>query len=178
MIAAFAALETKAQKEVTQIKADNVIIINVDVNDRDGGGRGDDREKNGENKNDQDKDGADAEAARKKEEAAATQQLMLLQVNQALLADQRINAAQKELDNILRAAAVAQREREKSVVILVVQEVKVSVEVEVQVDNERREKRRIDANVFKQEAIVANRGKQKTQTVMGMHTTYLLALTD
>jgi hypothetical protein len=155
MIAALAALESKGREEVTQIKADNLIIINDDGNN-DG----------------QDRAGANNNAARKKEEAAAAQRLVLLQVNEALLRDQQANAAQKELDNVLRAAALSQREQEKSTVIVVVTEIKVETEVEVQVDNDKREKRKIEANVFKQEAIVANRGKPETQTVLGKNSTY------
>lgn len=170
MIAALSALESKGRDEVTQVKVDNLIVINIDGNDQEGRGRDrnndNGRKKNGDN-NGQARAGANDDAARKKEEAAVAQQLMLLQVNEALLRDQQANAAQKELDNVLRAAAVSQREQEKSTVILVVQEVKVSVEVEVQKDNERKEKQKIEAKVFKQEAIVANRGKRETQTVMG-----------
>lgn len=148
MIVPPAALESKGREEVARIKADNFINIDVDTNARDGGG-------------------GDDEAARNKEEAAALQQLMLLQVNQALLRDQQANAAQKELDNVLRAAALAQREQEKSTVIVVVTTVEVVLDIEVQVDNDKKEKRKIATEVFKQEAVVANRGKQETQTVMG-----------
>lgn len=141
MIAAFAALEAQGLDEATQVKADNLIFIDVD--DRDGRGR-------------------DNNAARKKDRTAAAQQLMLLQVNQALIRDQQANAAQKELDNVLRTAALAQREQQKSTVIVVVTEIKVKFLDE----NDNGGKREIEADLFKQEAIVANRGKQETKTVM------------
>lgn len=150
MIAALAALESKGRDEATQAKTDNLIFIdvNVDVNDQDG------RER-------------DDNAADKKDKAVAAQQLMLLQVKQALLREQQAKAAQKELDNVLRAAAMAQREREKSTVMVVVTEIK----VKVQVDKDKGEKKEIEADFFNQEAIVANRGKQETQTVMGKNCT-------
>lgn len=151
MIAALAALESKGLNEVTQIKTENLIIINVNVEDQ-----------NGRDRNDA--------AAHKDNDAAAAEQLMLLQVNQALRRDQKANAAQKELDNALRAAAMAQQEREKSTVMVVVTEIKTQVEVE----DITGEKRAFEANVFKQEAIVANRGKQETQTIMSKRFTYFL----
>lgn len=151
MIAALTALESKGLNEVTQIKAENLIIINSNIEDQ-----------NGRDRNDA--------AARKDNDAAAAEQLMLLQVNQALRRDQKANAAQKELDNALRAAAMAQREREKSTVMVVVTEIKTQVEVE----DITGEKRAIEANVFKQEAIVANRGKQETQTIMSKRFAYFL----
>ena len=135
MIAALAALESKGREQVAQVKADNFIFIDVNVEVNVDGQAG--REK-------------DDKAPRKQD--AAAQQLMLLQVNQALLRDQQANAAQRELDNVLRVAAMEQREREKSTVIVVVTEIKVK-----------------EADLFKQEALVANRGKQVTQTVMGKH---------
>jgi hypothetical protein len=73
MIAALAALESKGRDEATQIKPENLIIIDVDADN----------------------------AGRKKDEVAAAQQLMLLQVNEALLRDQQANAAQKELENVV-----------------------------------------------------------------------------
>lgn len=151
MIAALAALESKGRNEVTHIKAENLIIININVEDQNG------RERN------------DA-AAGKDNDAAAAEQLMLLQVNQLLLRDQKANAAQKEIDNVFRAAVMAQRDRERSTVMVVVTEIKTQVAV---VDSTG-EKRAIEANVFKQEAIVANRGKEETQTVMSKRFTYLL----
>jgi hypothetical protein len=169
MISALAAVESRAQREVLQINADNLIIINIDVNnDENDRGRGDDKARDRQDGSGQDRGEDDSAAARKAEKDAATQQLMLKQVNQALIADQRDNAAKNEMDNVLRAVAATQERSDKSTVILVVQEVKINIEVEVQVDNKRRDKTKIDASVFKQEAIVANRGKQETETVMGM----------
>jgi hypothetical protein len=148
MIAALAALESKGRDEATQIKPENLIIIDVDADN----------------------------AGRKKDEVAAAQQLMLLQVNEALLRDQQANAAQKELENVLRAAALAQREQKKSTVIVVVTTIEVNIELQ---DNDKNEKKKLGAEVFKQEAIVANRGRQETQTVMGKDFTVTwLTLTD
>ncbi|KAF2624887.1 hypothetical protein BU25DRAFT_128073 [Macroventuria anomochaeta] len=166
MISALATLESRAQEEVVQINADNFIIVNIDVNNKDNRDRNEDRAKDGKEDNAQDNKNADANAAREKEEDAAAQQLMLQQVNRALLADQQANAAKNEVDNVLRAMALAQKEPHKSTVLLVVQEIKISIEIEVQVDDEKKEKRKIDTSVFKQEAIVANPGQADTETVM------------
>lgn len=169
LISALAAVESRAQREVHQVNADNLIIVNIDVNnDKSDRGRGDDKARDKQDSNGQDRGEDDSAAAGKAEQDAATQQLMLEQVNQALIADQRDNAAESEMNNVLRAVAATQKRSDKSTVFLVVQEVKINIDVEVQVNNKRTEKRKIDTSVFKQEAIVANRGKQETETVMGM----------
>ncbi|KAL1645102.1 hypothetical protein SLS61_008424 [Didymella pomorum] len=131
MIAALAALESRGRDEVAQVKAGNFIFIDVNLEVNVDGQAGTEK---------------DDKAPRKQD--ATAQQLMLRQVNQALLHDQQANAAQRELDNVLRVAAMEQREREKSTIIVVVTEIKA------------------EADLFKQEALVANRGKQETQTVM------------
>lgn len=134
MIAALVALESRGRDEVAQVKAGNFIFIDVNLEVNVDGQAGTEK---------------DDKAPRKQD--ATAQQLMLRQVNQALLHDQQANAAQRELDNVLRVAAMEQREREKSTIIVVVTEIKA------------------EADLFKQEALVANRGKQETQTVMGKH---------
>jgi hypothetical protein len=154
MAAALAALEAKAQQEVIQIKVDNLIIIDANID-------------NGDDGKDDRKDKESAEAAREDEEAAATQQLMLQQVNQALAVDQQANAPENEMDNVLRMTALAQKEPDKSTVLLVVQEIRITIEVNVNVDDEKEEKRKVEAAMYKQEAVVANRGKRQTETVMG-----------
>ncbi|KAJ4325233.1 hypothetical protein N0V94_000755 [Neodidymelliopsis sp. IMI 364377] len=153
MAAALAALEAKAQQEVIQIKVDNLIIIDANIDNGDDG------------KGDR-KDEESAEVARKDEEAAATQQLMLQQANQALAVEQQANAQQNEMDNVFRMTALAQKEPDKSTVLLVVQEIRITIEVDVNVDDEKKEKRKVEAAMYKQEAIVANRGKRQTETVM------------
>jgi hypothetical protein len=136
MISALATLGAKGLGEVPQVRAENFVFIDV----------GDNNEKN------------NARAAvRELKGDRPAQELVLQQVNQALLDDQRKNAAEVELDNVLREAALAQKEPEITVVVLFVQEIKVIV-------------KNADAKLFKQEALVANRGKRETKTVMGKHT--------
>lgn len=166
MIAALTALESRAQGEIVQTKIDSSLVVNININDRDSKDRD---EEGGREGKAEDKDKAIADAARKEAEDAVARQALLQGVNQALLVEQKANAAANEMDNVLRAMALAQKEPDRSTVILVVQEVKVSVELEVQVDKERKETRKVDASVFKQEVVVANRGKQETRTVMGKH---------
>lgn len=104
----------------------------------------------------------------------AAKRLMLQQVNHALAIDQQVNAATNERDNVLRAMALLQKEPDKSTVVLVVREIIISIELEVEGDNKERERKKVDARMYKQEAIVANRGKQETQTVMGTQYTPLI----
>ena len=162
LVPTLAALESQAQEKIVQIKADNCIIVIIDTNGRDP------EDKSAEDNNAQGTSNKNSDSARGKEEDVSTQQLILRTINQALLADQEANAAGNEMDNVLRAMVLTQKEPEKSAVILIVQEVKTSVEIEVQVDDNK-ERRRVDASVFIQEAIVANRGKQETETVMGTY---------
>jgi hypothetical protein len=136
MISALATLGAKGLGEVPQVRAENFVFIDV----------GDNNER----------DNARA-AVRELKGDRPAQELVLQQVNQALLDDQRKNAAEVELDNVLREAALAQKEPEITVVVLFVQEIKVFV-------------KNADAKLFKQEALVANRGKRETKTVMGKHT--------
>jgi hypothetical protein len=136
MISALATLGAKGLGEVPQVRAENFVFIDV----------GDNNER----------DNARA-AVRELKGDRPAQELVLQQVNQALLDDQRKNAAEVELDNVLREAALAQKEPEITVVVLFVQEIKVIV-------------KNADAKLFKQEALVANRGKRETKTVMGKHT--------
>ena len=136
MISALATLGTKGLGEVPQVRAENFVFIDVgDNNERDNG----------------------RAAVRELKGDRAAQELVLQQVNQALLADQLKNAAEAELDNVLREAALAQKEPEITVVVLIVQEINIIV-------------KDAKAKLFKQEALVANRGKRETKTVMGAHT--------
>ncbi|KAJ4346259.1 hypothetical protein N0V95_005575 [Ascochyta clinopodiicola] len=169
MVSALAALESKAYQEVVQINAENIIVVNIDIDNgkgEDEKAREDDRAQGAGEGNARDKGKDDTDAARGNEKDAAAQQLMLEQVNQALVIDQRANAANKQTDNVLRAMALTQKEPEKSTVILVVKQINISIEIEVKVDNKKTEKKKVDASLYKQEAIVANRGKQETQTIM------------
>jgi hypothetical protein len=135
MIPALATLGTKGLGEIRQVRAENFVFIDVGDNNERAKGKAAVRELKGDR---------------------AAQELVLQQVNQALLADQRKNAAEAELDDVLREAALAQKEPEITVVVLIVQEIRVIVN-------------NVDAKLFKQEALVANRGKRETKTVMGTH---------
>ncbi|KAF2997996.1 hypothetical protein E8E13_007024 [Curvularia kusanoi] len=150
MVSALAALENKGLGEVPQVKAEN-FVFGVD-------------------------NGREVEALRDLKGDVAAQELVLQQVNRALLADQRENAAEKELDNVLRAIALAKEEPEKSTVLQVINVVIVRRDAAVQV-NGREERRKLDAELFKQEALVANRGKRETKTVI-VHDTRTLTATD
>lgn len=158
LVSALTALQSKAEGTTVQINANNLIVINMDNS-----GRNDDRARDGEVGDGQDKSGSSADA----ETDATQQRLIIQQANQALLIDQQVNAANNEIDNVLRAMAATQKEPDKSTVILVVQEIKINIEVEVQSDENEGEKGQIDTTVYKQEIVVANRGKQETETVMG-----------
>jgi hypothetical protein len=136
MISALATLGTKGLGEVPQVRAETFVFIDVGDNNVRDNGRAAVRELKGDR---------------------AAQELVLQQINQALLADQRKNAAEAELDDVLREAALAQKEPEITIVVLIVQEIKVVI-------------KDVDAKLFKQEALVANRGKRETKTVMGTHT--------
>lgn len=169
MIAALAALEARAQGEPAHTLTDKSSFVTISANGRDDDNREDNRAKEGEK--------AAADAVRKKAEDEVAKQLLLQGVNQALLSDQKDNAAANEMDNVLRAVTIAQREPEKSTVILVVQEVKVSIELEIQVDDTRKETKKLNVSVFKQEVVVANRGKQETETVLSKHA-HLITCSD
>lgn len=133
MISALATLGAKGAEEIPQVRAENFVFIDVgDNNERDNG----------------------RAAVRELKGDRAAQELALQQVNQALLDDQRKNAAEAELDDVLREVALAQKEPEITVVVLIVQEINIIV-------------KDVDAKLFKQEALVANRGKRETKTVMG-----------
>lgn len=132
--------------KIAQVNVENIIFINVDLND-------------------DDKTGGANEAARKKAEDADVQKLILQDVNHALLVDQPANAAEAELDNVLRVMALGQKDADKSTVVLIVQEIRVVAEKDV------------DHRFFKQEAVVANRGKPETKTVMGKHALQAIHLT-
>ncbi|KAJ4991782.1 hypothetical protein SVAN01_02632 [Stagonosporopsis vannaccii] len=160
MTTVLTALESRVQGEVTQMRTDSSVLVNIDVKD---GGQ---ETIEGELVTNQREEKATVGADRKKLEGVVAEQLLLQGVDQALLADHKANAVANEMDNVLRAVALAQKEPEKTTVILVVQEVKVSIELEVQTEDKRQESRNVDASVFKQEVIVANRGKQETETVL------------
>lgn len=113
------------------------------------------------------KDEIAADAAQKKEKYADERKQVLQKVNQALLKDQKDKAAEIELDNVLRAAALAQEKPDKSVVVLIVQEIIISIDIG------QKENDKINTSVFKQGLVVANRGKQVTETVMGKHVSHL-----
>ena len=133
MISDLATLGAKGAEEIPQVRAENFVFIDVgDNNERDNG----------------------RAAVRELKGDRAAQELALQQVNQALLDDQRKNAAEAELDDVLREVALAQKEPEITVVVLIVQEINIIV-------------KDVDAKLFKQEALVANRGKRETKTVMG-----------
>jgi hypothetical protein len=170
LISYLATLGSKAQQETVQINAETLIMISIDTNkDRDSKAKDDLRAEDGDKINTKDKGEENVEAARNNGEEAAAQQVMLQQVNQALAIDQQANALTNEMDNVFRMAAFAQKDPEKSTVVVMVQEIKISIEIVVQVDDEKEEKRKVDASVYKQEAMVANRGKQETETVMSTY---------
>lgn len=155
IVSALAAVESEAKKEVVQVNIENLNIFNID--------------RDGKEKSVQDKAKNNARAAPKAEEDAAVQALMLEKVNEALVIDQQANAANNEVDNVLRAMAMSQKEQDKSTVILVVTKIEIKVEVNIDLDDDKNGKKKVDASMFMQEAVVANRGKAETETVMGMY---------
>lgn len=140
-------LGSKAVAEVAQVKLENFIVINLDDDDKDKA---------------QKEDAIGADVARKNEE-------VIQQVNRGLLMVQKDNAAEIELDNVLRAVALAQEEPDKSIVVLVVTEIVISVKLDLQAEKDKKENGETVTSVFKQGVVVANRGKQVTETVMGKH---------
>lgn len=146
-IADLTILGSKAVAEVAQVELENFIVINLDDDDKDKA---------------QKEDAIGADVARKNEE-------VIQQVNRGLLMVQKDNAAEIELDNVLRAVALAQEEPDKSIVVLVVTEIVISVKLDLQAEKDKKENGETVTSVFKQGVVVANRGKQVTETVMGKH---------
>jgi hypothetical protein len=85
-------------------------------------------------------------------------QVVVEQVNQVLVVDQVNNGFNNDLNNLFRRSNMGNRFNDISTVMLVVQEIRISV------DDGRGN--RVDQQVFAQRVEVANRGRERSQTVM------------
>ncbi|KAH7071662.1 hypothetical protein FB567DRAFT_538590 [Paraphoma chrysanthemicola] len=86
------------------------------------------------------------------------QQAVVQQVNEVLIVDQVNNGFNNDLNNLFRKSNFQNQRQEESSVLLVVQEIQVAI------DDGRGNQ--FQQQVFAQSAVVANRGRDRTQTVM------------
>jgi hypothetical protein len=87
------------------------------------------------------------------------QQIVVQQVKEVLVVNQRQNGFRNDMNNLFRKANFQNQFRDVTTVLLVVQEI--SVVVEGGRGDSLRE------SVFAQSVVVANRGRRASQTVMG-----------
>ncbi|KAI8932790.1 hypothetical protein NX059_010280 [Plenodomus lindquistii] len=85
-------------------------------------------------------------------------QVVVQQVQQVLIVDQAENGARNDMKNMFRKSNYRNKNRDVTTVILVVQE------IEIVIDDGRGT--RVEADIFAQNVVVANRGARETQTVM------------
>jgi hypothetical protein len=95
------------------------------------------------------------------------QRQVVQQVNQVLVVDQVNNGFNNNLNNLFRKSNFQNQFQDVSTVMLVVQEIQVSV------DDGRGNQ--VQQSIFAQNAVVANRGRQQTQTVMVFDSRTLIA---
>lgn len=88
------------------------------------------------------------------------QQAVVQQVQEVLVVNQQQNGFNNDLNNLFRKSNARRNNNDQSTVMLVVQEIQVAVD-----DGQGN---LFQQNVFAQSAVVANRGRRATQTVMSM----------
>ncbi|KAF2034097.1 hypothetical protein EK21DRAFT_85890 [Setomelanomma holmii] len=95
------------------------------------------------------------------------QQQVVQQVNEVLIVDQVNNGFNNDLNNLFRKSNMQNRNQKVSTVMLVVQEIQIAI------DDGRGNK--FQQQVFAQSAVIANRGRRVTQTVMVFDSRTLIA---
>lgn len=87
------------------------------------------------------------------------QQLIVAQAQEVLIVDQQQNGFNNDLNNLFRKSSSRNNFKDVSTVMLVVQEIQIAI------DDGRGNQ--VQQNIFAQSAVVANRGRDETRTVMG-----------
>jgi hypothetical protein len=95
------------------------------------------------------------------------EQVVVQQVQEVLIVDQVNNGFNNDLNNLFRKSNMQNKNRDVSTVMLVVQEIQISI------DDGRGNQ--FQQSIFAQSAVVANRGRDQSQTVMIFDSRTLIA---